>query len=177
VRHLGVAVVLAVTLAACGTGGTGTGVSAITPRDGRSGLSLTGTIGGRQVAVSDGAPRLILDDCDINTGFDVDLCFFSRDIDGTTFGIVIENPDLLVAGERLPVVASTCHVRACDGVTDGLVVDVQLGVGKDRVRADGGHVDVTFVDTADRYAGTLNVTLPDGRIGGTFDVVPRPDEE
>lgn len=172
-----VAAAVAAALAACSTGGTGTGVNAVGPRDGRAGLSVTGTIGGRQVAVSDGAPKLILDDCDVNTGFDVDLCFFSRDIDGTTFGLVIENPDLLRAGQRAIVVPSTCRVRACDEVTEGLVVDVQLGVGRDRVRAQGGSVDVTVVDVGDRYAGTLNLTLPNGRVSGTFDVVPRPDED
>ena len=77
-----------VLISACGDSSSRTGVGGLQPRDGRSGLVLTGMIDGRQVAVSAGAPRLLLSDCDVNDGFDVDVCFFTQDIDGTTFGII-----------------------------------------------------------------------------------------
>ncbi|MGH3664612.1 MAG: hypothetical protein ACRDU8_00720, partial [Egibacteraceae bacterium] len=84
-------------LAACGTAGTGEGVAGIEPREGRSGLMLSGTVSGRQVAVNDGAPRMRLTDCDVNDGPDTDLCFISRDLDGNFFALVVENPDALRA--------------------------------------------------------------------------------
>lgn len=176
-RGILAAAVAVMMLSACGTAGTETGTAAIEPRDGKSGLSLTGTIDGRQVAVSTGLPEMLLDDCDVNAGFDVDLCFFAADLDGTTFGLIFENPDVLVAGTTLAVTPSACAREVCDTVTDGAVVDVQRGVGSDRVRATGGQLVVDVVEKGKRYAGRMNLLLPEGRIGGTFDVVPRPDEE
>ena len=171
------AVVVAALLAACGDPSGRTGVGGLQPRDGKSGLALTGTVGGRQVAVSAGAPRLLLDDCDVNNGLDVDVCFFAADIDGTTFGLIFENPDVLAAGSRLEVVPSDCTADACDDVAGAAVVDVQRGTGEDRVRAIGGNVVVDVADKGLRYAGRIDLTLSDGRLGGTFDVVPRPDED
>ena len=170
------AVVGVLLLAGCYDSSSRSGVGALQPRDGKSGLALTGTFDGRQVAVSAGAPTLLLDDCDVTDGFDVDVCFFAQDIDGTTFGLIFDNPDALKAGQELPVVASDCRGEVCDGVVEGAIVAVQRGVGKDRVRATGGTVVVDVADKGVRYAGRLDLTLPDGRIGGTFDVVPRPDE-
>lgn len=163
-------------IAGCGTSGTGSGVAGIEPREGRSGLQLTGTIDGRQVAVNDGAPVLRLDDCDVNDGPDADLCFFSRDVDGGFFAIVIENPAALAVGS-VPVVENACRSPHCDDVTDGALVELQFDPGAERTRATGGSLNLSVVDDAKRYAGTLNLTLPDGRLGGTFEVVPRPDED
>ncbi len=167
---------LAVVLAACGAEGTRPGPAGIVPRNGRSGLSLSGVVDGRQYAVSDGAPVLRLGDCDVNEGPDTDLCFFSRDINGAFFGIVVENPDALRAGTMIPVVTSTCRRAVCDDVTDGAVVDVQLGVGQRRIRATGGSLTLNTLETGRRYSGTLTLVLPDGRLAGTFEVVPRPEE-
>jgi hypothetical protein len=167
---------LATVLAGCGTAGTGQGVAGITPRNGRSGLSLSGTVDGRQIAVNDGAPRMRVDDCDPNQGPDTDLCFFSRDIDGGFFGLIVENPGALAPDRALPVAAERCAPRACDEVSDVAVVDLQLGVGTPRVRAEGGQLRMKTVQPRRRYAGSLTLDLPDGRLSGTFDVVPRPRE-
>ncbi|MDQ3709075.1 MAG: hypothetical protein M3387_07205 [Actinomycetota bacterium] len=174
-RMLAVGLV-ATALGGCGTAGTGQGVAGITPRNGRSGLSLSGTVEGRQIAINDGAPRMRIDDCDPNQGPDTDLCFFSRDIDGSFFGLIVENPDALVGGQALPVAAELCAPRACDELSEVAVVEVQLGVGTPRVRAEGGQLRMTTVEPRRRYAGSLTLELPDGRLAGTFDVVPRPPE-
>jgi hypothetical protein len=164
-------------LAGCGAESIGTGPAAVRPRDGRSGLQLTGTIGGRQVAVSDGLPTLNTGDCDPNDGADRDVCFVSRDIDGTLFVIVFENPDLLVEDASLPVGPGDCRTpEACDAVTDVAVVEVQSGIA-DRQRATSGQVNLAAVEPGLRYVGTLSLVLPDGRISGEFDVIPRPEEE
>ena len=162
-------------LAACGTSGGGTGPAAIEPRDGRSGLQLSGTIDGRQVAVLDGAPVLRLGDCDVNDGADVDLCFFSRLVDGGFFAVLIENPAAVTEG-RVPVISSDCRSPYCDDEAAGAVVDLQFEPGGKRTRATGGSLVVTTVEEAKRYAGSLNLVLPDGRLTGTFQVVPRPEE-
>lgn len=170
------ALVMGVALAAaCGTAGTGTGVSGIEPRDGRSGLQLSGTVGGRQFAVNDGAPVLRLGDCDVNDGADTDLCFFSRDIDGGFFALIVENPEAVTVG-RVNVVDSDCRSPNCEEPGAGAITEVQFQPGASRVRATGGVLQFTTVEPSQRYAGTLNLELPDGRIGGTFEVVPRPAE-
>ena len=161
--------------AGCGTAGTGTGVAGIEPREGRSGVQLTGTIDGRQVAVNDGAPVLRVDDCDVNDGIDADLCFFSREVDGGFFAIVIENPAALDVG-TVPVIQDACRSPHCDDVTGGALVELQFEPGGERLRATGGSVALSIIEEAKRYAGTLTLTLPDGRLGGTFEVVPRPEE-
>jgi len=173
-RRVLLAAVAAALLMACGTSGGGTGPAAIEPRDGRSGLQLSGTIDGKQVAVLDGAPVLRLGDCDVNDGADVDLCFFSRLVDGGFFAVLIENPDAVTEGQ-VPVLDSDCRSPFCDDETGGAVVDLQFEPGGPRTRATGGNLDVTTVENASRYAGTMNLTLPDGRLTGTFQVVPRPD--
>ena len=162
-------------LAGCGTAGTGTGVAGIQPQEGKSGLQLTGTIDGRQFAVNDGAPVLRLGDCDVNDGTDTDLCFFTRQLDGGYFAIVIENPDAVQVG-TVDVVDDACQSPRCDDVAEGAVVEVQFEPGPARTRATGGKLVLTAVEEGERYAGTLNLELPDGRLGGTFEVVPRPEE-
>lgn len=171
-----VAVVLAALTAGCSTAGGGTGPAAIEPRDGKSGLQLSGTVDGRQVAVNDGAPVLRLGDCDVNDGADTDLCFFSRELDGGYFAVLIENPDAVVEG-RVEVTGSSCVSPRCEDVGGGAVVDLQFERGGPRVRATGGNLTFTTVEKAQRYAGTMNLQLPDGRLGGTFQIVPRPEPE
>ena len=173
-RLLAAALCTAVALTGCGTSG-GTGPAAIEPRNGLSGLQLSGTIDGRQVAVLDGAPVMRLGDCDVNDGADTDLCFISRLVDGGFFELLIENPEALTTGV-VQVVDSDCRSPFCEDVAGGVVVDLQFEPGGPRTRATGGRLDVTTVEEAKRYAGDLNLTLPDGRLTGTFQVVPRPDE-
>jgi hypothetical protein len=165
----------ALLLAACGAEGTGTGVNAIEPYEGRSGLHLTGTVDGRQFAVNDGAPVLRLADCDVNDGPDTDLCFISRQVDGGFVAIVIENPGVIAEGS-FDVVAPACQSPNCDDVTEGLIVELQQAPGADRTRAIGGRVQFDRVEDGARYGGNLNLQLPKGRISGTFEVVPRPED-
>lgn len=170
------AVAGALLLAGCGTESSGTGVNAIQPRDGRSGLHLTGTIDGRQIAANDGAPVLRVGDCDVNDGVDRDVCFFSRDVDGGFLGIIIENPELAAEGS-VDVADPACVSPNCDDVTDGLIVELQRAAGGERTRATGGRVQFDRVEEGSRYAGTMNLQFPDGRLSGTFEVVPRPEPE
>lgn len=165
----------AVLISACGTAGTGTGVSGIEPRAGRSGLQLSGTIDGRQLAVNDGAPVLRAGDCDVNDGADTDVCFFSRTLDGGFFALIVENPESLTPG-RVDVVDSTCQSPNCEDPAGGAITEVQFAPGAPRVRATGGVWRFTTVEPSQRYAGTVNLQLPDGKISGTFEVVPRPEE-
>lgn len=143
------------------------------PRDGRSGLQLTGTVAGRQLAVSDGAPELTVGDCDPGTGGDTDICAIADDIDGQLVVLVIENPDVLRAPATLPVVDPACG-DACDDVTEGVVIDVQLGTDP-RVRARGGRLELTVVEPFVRYAGDMRLQLPSGSLSGSFDLVPVDD--
>ena len=167
--------VLLVLLPACGTQGVGrTGVAALQPSDGRSGLYLSGTVAGRQLAVTDGAPRLIVGDCDPGDGPDEDVCVVSRDIDATFVRIVFANPDVLVDGAVVPVADPGCG-RRCDDVTDVAVVDVEANGA--RVRAIDGRVRVTTVQPFLRYAGSLTLRLPEGSVTGDLNVVPRPEED
>lgn len=166
----------ALLLGACGTGGSGTGVNAIEPREGRSGLHLAGTVEGRQFAVNDGAPVLRVADCDVNDGADTDLCFFSRQVDGGFVGIVVENPNVVTEGS-FDVIDPECVSPNCDDVTGGVIVELQMAAGAPRTRGTGGRVQFDVVEDGNRYAGTLNLQLPDGRLSGTFEVVPRPEPE
>jgi hypothetical protein len=146
------------------------------PRDGQSGLRLTGTLEGRQIAVSDGLPRLHVGDCDPRDGPDQDVCFISRTIDGRLFVFVIENPAVLEAGTTIPVADVPCpSPAACDEVTDAALVDVQLEDGG-RQRAIGGSLTIRTLEPATRYVGDVRLDLPRGRLSGTFDIIPRPEE-
>lgn len=150
-------------------------MAAIEPRDGRSGLQLAGTVDGRQFAVNDGAPVMRLGDCDVNDGADIDLCFFTREVDGGFVAIVVENPDIVAVGD-VEVAQSSCRSPHCGDVDDGAVVELQLAPGTPRVRATGGRLRFDTVEERKRYAGTLRLTLPEGSLSGTFEVVPRPEE-
>lgn len=166
-RALAAAGVAVVALAACGT-------DAAQPRDGRAGLQLSGTVGGRQLAVSDGSPRLVVGDCGSAAQVSDDVCFISRDLNGQLVVLVLKNPAALQEDTRLDVDDADCENPAvCDEVTDVAVVDLQ--VAGDRQRADSGTVLMTTVEEGRRYAGSLRLGLSDGRVSGEFDVVPRPD--
>lgn len=145
----------------------------VQPRDGRAGLQLTGTVDGSQLAVSDGAPRLVVGDCDPDATGDSDVCVIADDINGQLVVLAIENPAVLESQASLPVVDPGCGQR-CDDVTDGAVVDLQLGIG-DRVRATGGRIELDTVEPFIRYAGEVRLEFPSGRVSGSLDVVPRRD--
>jgi hypothetical protein len=139
----------------------------VQPRDGRAGLQLAGSVANRQLAVSDGSPQLNVGDCDPDLSGDSDVCVIADDIDGQLVVLVFENPDVLRPGASLPVVDPPCG--GCDDVTDGAVVDLQLGTGE-RLRARDGTVE-----PFSNYVGELRLDLPSGSVSGSFDVVPRSD--
>lgn len=143
------------------------------PRGGRSGLQLTGSISGRQLAVSDGAPRLTVGDCDPDISGDNDVCAIGESIDGELVVLVFENPDVLEAGATLRVADPGCAQR-CDQVSDTAVIDLQLGTAR-RMRARGGHLDLADVTPFSRYAGEVRLSFAAGSVSGSFDVVPRSD--
>jgi hypothetical protein len=145
----------------------------VQPRDGRAGLQLSGTVGSRQLAVSDGAPELNVGDCDPATGGDRDVCIIADDIDGQLVVLVFENPDVLRSGADLPVIDPTCSA-GCDEVTDGAVVDLQLATGE-RQRARDGRLVLTEVEPFRSYVGELRLDLGSGSVSGSFDVIPRRD--
>lgn len=163
-------VLLSVALVGCGAG-QGRGVQ---PRDGESGLQLSGTVDGRQVAVLDGLPRLYAGDCGFYVGLPADVCFGSRDIDGGRLVLGLGNPQAVADAGTLPVRRPTCgSADECADVEDHAVV--QLVVGDAPVRVDGGTLTVTELIPSVRYAGVFNLRLEDGRVSGRFDVVPRPE--
>ena len=144
-----------------------------TPRDGRAGLKLTGSIDGRHVAVSDGAPELRVGDCDPDVTGDADVCAIADDIDGRLVVLVIENPDVQAPGVSLPIADPGCG-DACDDVDDVAVVDLQLDT-RPRLRADGGRLEITTLIPFSRYVGDVRLTTSSGSVSGSFDLVPRPD--
>jgi hypothetical protein len=146
------------------------------PRSGRAGLQLTGRMQGRPIAVTQGLPDLETGDCDPNDGPDRDVCFVSRTIDGTSFVLVFENPDVLEPG-TYDVEARPCPRPAdCDAITDAAIIDVQLGANN-RVRAMNGTLTLELIEPLQRYRGSVLLELPDGTLSGNFDVVPRPETE
>lgn len=166
-----VALVLAAVVAGCGVAESGTQQP---PRDGRAGLQVTGTAEGRQIAVRDGAPQLVVGDCDPTSPPDDDVCAISQTVGGELFVLSFENPDVLEEGAELAVADSGCGGPSCDDITDFAVVDVQLG-GGERIRATEGEIRVRSVEPFLHYAGTLRLELPSGRLSGDFDLVPRED--
>jgi hypothetical protein len=162
-------VVLAVLFSGCWSAPAGTAQ----PRDGRAGLQLTGGVAGRQLAVSDGSPRLTVGDCDPDATGDDDVCVIARSIDGELVVLVVENPDMLVTGASLPVADPGCGAR-CDDITDVAVVDLQVGTDP-RIRAQGGRLDVDEVTPHVRYVGGLRLSFATGSLTGSFDLVPRSD--
>ena len=169
-RAVGLLVGLALLAGGCGAD---SGDPASQLRDGRAGVQLSGTVDGRQVAVRDGAPQLVVGDCQPRTGPAQDVCVITQTIGGDTFVLVFENPDLLEAGRQLEIADAPCRGADCDEVTEHAVVAVQ--VGEDRARARGGEIHVEHVEQFVRYRADVRVELPGGRLSGHLDVVPRDD--
>lgn len=134
---------------------------------------MAGSIAGRQLAVSDGAPELVVGDCDPDASGDADVCALADDIGGELVVMAIENPDVLTAGATLPVGDPGCGAD-CDDVTAVAVVDLQLGTGE-RMRATDGQLVVREVTDFARYAGEVRLVLPSGSVSGSFDLIPRPE--
>lgn len=163
-----------VVLASCGTGDASRSIQQ-QPRDGRAGVQLSGTVAGSQVAVSDGSPRLIVGDCLVVGGAAEDVCFVSRDLRGQPVVLAFRNPHVLAEGERVPISDPGCATpAACTEVTGVAVVDVLVGEDIDQ-RAVGGALTLAVVQESVRYAGEVRLDLPEGRLSGLFDVVPRPE--
>jgi hypothetical protein len=162
-------IVVTVLLSGCWS----TPVPTVQPRDGRAGLQLTGSVAGRQLAVSDGSPRLTVGDCDPDVAGDDDVCAIADSIDGELVVLVFENPDLLRAASTVPVGDPGCGPR-CDDVRDVAVVDLQLGTGR-RLRARGGRLAIGDVTPFSRYAGDVRLSFAGGSVAGSFDLVPRRD--
>jgi hypothetical protein len=169
VRSGWVLIVLAVLVAGCWP----TPPETVQPREGRAGLQLAGSIAGRQLAVSDGAPRLTVGDCDPDAAGDEDVCAIADSIDGDLVVLVFENPDVLRAATTVPVGDPGCGTR-CDAVADVAVVDLQLGSAR-RLRARGGRLAVRDLTPFSRYAGDLRLSFAAGSVAGSFDLVPRSD--
>lgn len=133
------------------------------------GIQITGTLQGRRLSVSDGAPEVVLGDCDSRDGLDRDLCVVARTLIGDRVAVVVENPGILEAEARLPVGGEDC--THCDEVTGHLVVEVRRE-GR-AVRAAGGRVVVR--QAGPRYAAELTLRFADGGVlSGRFNVRPTP---
>ena len=145
----------------------------VQPRDGRAGLQLTGSVAGRQLAVSDGSPRLTVGDCDPDVAGDDDVCAIADSIDGELVVLVFENPEVLRASTTVAVGDPGCGSH-CDDVGDVAVVDLQLGTGR-RLRARGGRLVIGEVTPFSRYAGEVRLSFAAGSVAGSFDLVPRRD--
>jgi len=169
--------VLAAGLAAAAlTGCTAARQEVVQPRDGRSGLQLTGTLKGRQTVVAEGLPELVVGDCDPGDASDDDVCVITDTIDGGLFVLTFENPGVLEPGATVPVADPGCATpAACDAVSDVAVVTVKLDTDEP-VPATGGSVRLTRLDPPVNYVGELTLELPIGRLSGGFDLVPRPGQ-
>lgn len=153
-------------LAGCGF----SNVESVEPNSVDEGIAATGRLDGSPVAISRGAPIVIVGDCDPEDGPDEDLCILARTIDGLDVTLVIENPDALVAGETVPVGRATC-VDGCDTVTGEVIARVEVGED-DVAEVTGGSFDVERAD--DRFVAAFDLTLPFGdRLNGRFDVGER----
>jgi hypothetical protein len=162
---------LAVALTACGQGDPGSG-GPQPPRDGRAGVQLSGQFAGSQIAASDGSPDLLVGTCVHRAGMPAELCFAVRGIDGTPVVLGFLNPDVLEPGTTVTVSRDCRAPEECAAVTDVAIVDVQ--VGDRRQRAESGSVTIERLEPGRRYVGAFNLGFRDGRITGSFDVVPRP---
>jgi hypothetical protein len=172
-RTAAASLVAVMVLAACGQGGSGPDRPQ-PPRDGRGGVQLSGQFEGRQVAASDGSPDLLVGTCHERLDLPAELCFALRSIDGTPVVIGFANPDELEPGTTVAIADHPCRTpEACAQVTGNAVVDVQ--VGEETQRARSGTVTFQQVEPGRRYVGLFNLGFRDGRITGSFDVVPRPD--
>ncbi len=133
------------------------------------GIQATGRLEGRRVAISAGEPEVLHGDCDPGQGPDTDLCIVTRTIAGTQIVIVVENPAVLQAGSRTPVVGGCAD--GCDDRTDGAHVVVRVD-GRSAVAVDGS---LAVHRSDDRYAADFRLRLADGGdLSGSFDVRVRP---
>ncbi|CAN5255361.1 hypothetical protein BH23ACT9_BH23ACT9_29300 [soil metagenome] len=147
------------------------------PRDGRSGIQMSGLLPDRQIALSEGLPTINFGDCDIPDGPDEDFCIITRDINGERIVVVVENPAVLVEGARLPVGVGDCtDPPSCDAVRDVAIIELQFGTGP-RIRAVSGQLAIEVIVPGQRVRGSFDIRLPDGgTLNATLDLVPRPDE-
>lgn len=165
--------VLALQLAACGESPDSVLPD---PRDGRSGLRMSGTLGSSQIAVNDGLPTINTGDCDLPDGADSDVCIVTEDLSGQSFVLVFENPGVLREGETVPIVDVPCgQPRACDDVTEGALVELRI-VGGETLPGLSGQVAMETIVEGQRYRGTIDLRVRTGTLSGEFDVVPRPEE-
>lgn len=137
------------------------------------GVQVTGVIDGSRVAISRGVPEVVFGDCDPGDGFDEDICWVARTIDGLNIAFVIENPAVLEAGARVDVVNPGCGT--CDDVTDGVVLEVRVdGTVRRPVR---GAMDVVTVP-GERVAASFTIDFAGGdELQGSFNVRElRPEE-
>lgn len=145
------------------------------PRDGRSGIQLSGLLSDRQVAISDGLPVLNTTDCDVNEGPDRDVCVITEDISGEQIRVIFENPDVLQAGAVLPVGSDCVTAIECDAVLDRAIIEFTFGTDAP-VRAVSGTLRIDRADPGRNYRGDFDVRVPNGSLNATFDLIPRPDE-
>lgn len=140
------------------------------PETADDGIQFAGRIGTQQLNVSDGAPQVLLGDCDPNEGPDRDLCLITHTVGGQDVAFVIENPDVLGAGEAVRVVRPPRDGCAdgCDEVDDGAIVELRLE--RERTFAEGGSLTVREADR--RYAVSFVVRAGGGSITGRFNVAP-----
>ena len=176
-RRAWLGAVIGALLLASGCGEAASLGQAVQPRDGRAGLQVTGQLGGRQLSLSQGAPQLVVGDCDPGAGVesDNDVCAITADVDGTLFVLSLENPAVLEPGASLPIGDPDCVPAECDEVTDVAIVDVQSGIG-DRRRATDGLLEIETVEPFQRYVGRAELDFPNGSLSAEFDLVPRADE-
>lgn len=137
------------------------------PQGPGEGITLTGRLEGRAVSVSDGAPEVLLGDCDRAAGPDSDLCIVTRTIDGARIGLVLENPAVMRDGGEVPVRAGSC--TDCDDVVDHAVVDLRTDGSS--LRAVGGSLRTTAAGP--RRAAQFRLRFHDGgEVTGRFNVRP-----
>lgn len=158
IRILAVVVLAGIAIASCGTPLQRQPVSS------DDGLHLTGRLDGRQVSVSVGEPEVVLGACDFQRPDDVELCIAARTLDGETFGLVIQNPDDLEAGEA-STVRATCPDDACDDVA---LVEIRRDDSRQQV--NGGELVVE--QAGPRYAARFTLRVGNDVLNGAFDVDP-----
>ena len=172
-RHAALAAAVVALLSACGVASNPM-TPLPEPREGRSGLQLSGSFAGRQVAVSDGLPGLLVRECKERHGIPAEVCFASRNIDGALVVVGIANPDAIAAADRLEAARARCATTLGCGENDDHAL-VFVRVGDDVRQASGGSVAITELVPGSRYAGELRLQVGRERLTGSFDVVPRPE--
>lgn len=146
-----------------------TPVDAVQPQSRDEGIQATGQLGGARVAISRANPTVVVGDCDANDGLDQDLCILARTIDGVSVTLVVENPDVLTAGETVEA-GARCADAGCDGIGQGAVVE--LRIDGERIPVTRGSLQVE--QAGPRWVADFELFVTDGRLQGTFDVAPTP---